>query len=455
MGTPYTFLLGMAACAFATSTASSQNREWLPRVPLTAPAGRYASELAYDPIRDRVVMFGGLGDSGDLSDTWEYDGFNWVQRFPATSPTPRHAHALFWDPVSQNVVLFGGTDGNTLNDTWIWDGVNWSQHTQASPVPSPRFLPCIGTTPATPGVLMLGGQFTPPSSTFLADFWNWDGTQWVLLATTTPIGPRSQGRMAYDPVRAELLLVGGHSTTPVRVFYNDTWSFDGVGWTQLSVGTYGPPRATPVFQFVPDLGRCILFGGYGDPTPYADTWELTPSGWQIIPTSTTPPARFSAGSVVRDALGRLFMFGGYNNLSAMQDTWVFGESDPPGNTAFGSGCSSSRGTPVLSALRPAWRGEFYDLRLSGLPPTTPFLLLGNRATTPVDLTAFGAPGCELLLDPGFSVAIGVHVSGVAAWSFVVPPLSSLGTLTWQGVVLDPGANALGAAFSNGLETVVR
>lgn len=403
-------------------------------------------------------MFGGLGPSGNLADTWEYDGFNWIIRTPVNAPAARHAHALFWDPVSQKTVLFGGLTGISNNDTWLWDGTNWIQHNQASPVPSERFLPTVGTTPSVLGVLMLGGQFAPPSSTFLQDFWNWDGSGWTKIADSTPVGPRSQGAMTYEPNLGLLILVAGHSTTPSRRFYNDTWGFDGATWRQLSLGTYGTPRATPALAFVPDRGRAVLFGGYADPTALSDTWELHPSGWQQTSLAGAPTPRYGISAIVKPADGRLFLFGGYDGGTFFSDTWVFGESNPPSNSSFGFGCSSGAGVVQLSAARLAWRGERYDMLLSNLPQTpsaSPFLLLGTRSPSPIDLASIGAPGCTVLLNPNPSTAIGTNVSGAASFSIVIPQLSPVTTVWWQGAVLAPGANTLGLALSNGLETRVR
>lgn len=39
--------------------------------------------MAYDPRRDRIVLFGGrLGWPNDSADTWEFDGERWQQVLP-------------------------------------------------------------------------------------------------------------------------------------------------------------------------------------------------------------------------------------------------------------------------------------------------------------------------------------------------------------------------------------
>jgi hypothetical protein len=43
------------------------------------PTRRRASRAAYDPVRRRVVSFGGDDADGMLGDTWEWDGRRWLK----------------------------------------------------------------------------------------------------------------------------------------------------------------------------------------------------------------------------------------------------------------------------------------------------------------------------------------------------------------------------------------
>jgi hypothetical protein len=102
--------------------------------PLPDLRHRKASAMAYDPIRKRVVMYGGLFGLGlsawattgrqiPLSDTWEWDGNQWHPRFPQQDPGPLAGHKMAWDPVRKEVLLFGGSDNFSIfGETWSWDG---------------------------------------------------------------------------------------------------------------------------------------------------------------------------------------------------------------------------------------------------------------------------------------------------------------------------------------------
>jgi hypothetical protein len=52
--------------------------------------------MAYDSIKQKVVLFGGEGGPGigPLNDTWEWDSAAWVQ-VADTGPSGRRDHAYF------------------------------------------------------------------------------------------------------------------------------------------------------------------------------------------------------------------------------------------------------------------------------------------------------------------------------------------------------------------------
>lgn len=147
--------------------ASAHAQGWAPHRPAQSPPARLGSELAYDSVRDRVVMFGGWTGSTNLGDTWEFDGTSWRQVATSGSPSPRHAHMLEFDPISSRTLLFGGIASTALNDTWSWDGATWTQHPSLPISPSPRFQMGAAFFPPRGRILTYGGQIG--SFTFHAD----------------------------------------------------------------------------------------------------------------------------------------------------------------------------------------------------------------------------------------------------------------------------------------------
>src|SRR5260370_14021358 len=104
------------------------------------PSARWGHGLAYDSARGKTVLFGGLGASGFVGDTWEWDSAagTWTLR-ATTGPGARYAHAMVYDSVRRKIVLFGGISCSfafcLLGDTWEWDGAagTWTLRATTGP----------------------------------------------------------------------------------------------------------------------------------------------------------------------------------------------------------------------------------------------------------------------------------------------------------------------------------
>lgn len=146
------------------------------------PIARRTLTSVYDPLRNRMVIFGGWdGDSGSdafLNDTWALsldtnDGA-WTQLAPAgLVPGVRDAMAAIYDPSHDQMVVFGGWSGTAvLRDTHFltWNGE--AQSASASP-----------DGQADPGVARLAwstnGATGPVGGVYRRDL----GTEWTSIGT--------------------------------------------------------------------------------------------------------------------------------------------------------------------------------------------------------------------------------------------------------------------------------
>jgi hypothetical protein len=94
---------------------------WTQQTPSIAPSGRRNPQMAYDPVRNETVLFGGEG----ASDTWIWNGSAWVARSPGFNPPSLSNCPTAWHPGSQGVVI-----AENERNLWVWDGSNWSlEHT--------------------------------------------------------------------------------------------------------------------------------------------------------------------------------------------------------------------------------------------------------------------------------------------------------------------------------------
>ncbi len=216
---------------------------WIQLHPVTSPSPRAAAGMSLAPIDGQsstghkhcidgihagscgLLLFGGLRGlnltSGELDDTWTWNGSNWIQLDPMTSPPATGDAVMSLAPItsknttnsSLDVVLFGGfgLGSRDLNDTWTWNGLNWIQQSPTSS-PSVRGASSIALIPrgnSSPNqtafnnskdltVLLFGGLEGPDA---LNDTWAWNGTTWTQLFDPKLADPsaQSQGTQAQSP----------------------------------------------------------------------------------------------------------------------------------------------------------------------------------------------------------------------------------------------------------------
>src|SRR5215831_11496715 len=105
----------------------------------TLPTARRTMTSIYDPIRDRMIIYGGWDSGGEanadfLGDTWALaldNNTSWAQLAPAGStPTGRDAIAAIYDPVNDQLAVYGGWTGtDMLADSWA---LRWGASGQAA-----------------------------------------------------------------------------------------------------------------------------------------------------------------------------------------------------------------------------------------------------------------------------------------------------------------------------------
>ena len=119
--------------------------------------------MAYDSTRGQVIMFGGAkSKTSFFNDTWAYDGKDWKLLSPKNSPSARGDHQMVYDPARARIVLFGGTSvvaSQTVHysDTWEWNGTDWTEAKPGSG-PSDRSGHAMAYNPLRATILLFGGS---------------------------------------------------------------------------------------------------------------------------------------------------------------------------------------------------------------------------------------------------------------------------------------------------------
>ncbi|MNW27496.1 Endo-1,4-beta-xylanase A precursor [compost metagenome] len=264
-------------------------------------------------------MFGGYvgGSAIRVNDTWTWDGENWEQLHPTVTPPARSGGGMAYDPISDRIIMYGG-DGRTnfLGDTWTWTGTDWQELTPSAS-PGLRGVPYMATDERNGNIVFFGGQSqTGPTN----ETWVWDGGNWVQQAPLTSPSPRAFGQMAYDPVNQNLVMFGGSSSGG---FLNDTWTWDGGNWTQHL--TTSAPNIRMAYGLAYDGAHIILFGGEilgSGGRMNDDTWFWSGTDWSQQPLITNK--RGHVAMVYDPRRDQLFSFGGYSETmgSIINETWT-------------------------------------------------------------------------------------------------------------------------------------
>ena len=192
---------GVAGLTNYSDTWTYDGSTWTQQSPATSPPSRFASDMVFDSTRQVFVMYGGNATftSPGTNQTWEYDGVTWAQRFPAQNPGNLGLHAMAFDSVRNVVVLYGGMPGGNpitdSNQTWEYDGVNWTQRFPANnpgrlEAHSMCFHAGVGQA-----ILFGGVNANPNTPISLIDndrTWGFDGTNWAELPVTGTRPPKRE-----------------------------------------------------------------------------------------------------------------------------------------------------------------------------------------------------------------------------------------------------------------------
>ncbi|HEU4366489.1 MAG TPA: kelch repeat-containing protein [Candidatus Krumholzibacteria bacterium] len=233
------------------------------------PPERVGQASVFDPVRDRMLVIGGVSASDDpivyYDDVWELTLSGtpmWTLLNPeGPGPSGLGGRSAVYDPVGDRVIVFGGPWG--ADNTWelrLSPALEWNQ-------------------------LSFGGE--PEGRTYHA--------------------------AVYDSDEERMIIYGGSGCL---LMCNDTWalSLSGVPeWTLLAVGNPGlRARHTMIYDANDD--RVILYGG--EPG-LDDVWELSLTGaptWnELSPGGTSPGGRYSHAAIHDAVRDRMLVYGGVGN----------------------------------------------------------------------------------------------------------------------------------------------
>jgi hypothetical protein len=250
----------------------------------TPPSPRYGACAIYDPARDRVLIYGGGNNAPGVryDDLWELSLSGvptWTRRFPGgLAPSGKFFPTAILDPVRGRMVMFGGLNGSgTLGLTWqlsLSEPMTWAP-VNASDPPSDRYAASAIYDAARDRMVVFGGNIS--NQVYALQFSS--PPFWTLLAEGGPMA-RGDASAVYDAARQRMVVFGGYN---YLTYPSDVWAYDlaAGGWTELHPdGPIPAGRANAAALYDPIRDRMLVVGGaiFSTSHAYNDVLSLQWSG---------------------------------------------------------------------------------------------------------------------------------------------------------------------------------
>jgi PKD repeat protein len=372
----------------------------------TAPSGRWAPLMTWDPWNSEMVLFGGRDTISALGDTWVFNSSGWTQLSPSSAPSSRQSQFSVFtaDPTLRAVYLYGGSCyacGTINNDSWTFVNGSW-QNVSGSVTGGPSILDYGGWNPPTSNVLGYASTATNCSGT--TSTLSFNGSAWSVLATNRSPGPVSQGGgLVYDAVDSQMLLFGGGMDTGgICGFKANTWSYANGTWANLTSGLRAAPYARCCESVAYDQTQkvVVLLGGAETSQAYiGDTWTFPVAPLRL---SINISSLVGGGPFTVNLSGNLT-----GGAAPLRFNWSFGDGTPNATTRSTNHTFGSPGqySVVLTVADGQGREINRSVRVHVVPP----LVTGASASP----TAGEAP---LLVNFSANGSGGIGPF-VYAWSF--------------------------------------
>ena len=303
--------------------------------------GFTASSVIVDPLRDRLLAYGGDDALGRKTGTvWARSLSRlepWTQVVvEGPGPAPRMNHSTIYDPVRDRMIIYGGWPSGATGSREVWalelSGTpRWTDLTPSNLGPGYRIGAQMAYDPEGDRLIVVGGH-PADNVAFPSDVWALDLShqgEWVNLSAPEPWPPpREDGVMVCDPSRHRMILFGGCPGSYGIGAHADVWALslgDSPTWERLE------PKGEPMIglhsfaaAFDPIRERLLIFSGrdslWSD-APRPETWALqlgdSPAWSRVEATMPRPSPRYFSRAVYDVARDRMVLYGGTSD-----DCWM-------------------------------------------------------------------------------------------------------------------------------------
>ena len=184
--------------------------------------------------------------------------WQWQQLFPTTTtiPEPRSNGVAVYDPVAERIVIFGGDSAQgTLNDAWAFDLATsaWSRLETTGGPPESRLGANAVYDPNAHQMVLWAGQ---RGARFFDDTWVLDlqSLEWRNVSPSERPQARYGSASVFDPVERRLVQFAGFTSLSRRFQDTQAFDLDTNSWEDLT-----PPDLSPSV-------RCLLTAALHEPS---------------------------------------------------------------------------------------------------------------------------------------------------------------------------------------------
>ena len=270
--------------------------EWEQLQTVNHPPPRFSHGLVYEPSLEIIVLFGGFCLETQLkkSDTWIFDLKlkNWELIEDSGPMAERSDCSLIYDPIYEKILLFGGGDEHEtmLNDMWYFDYSNrtWCEIEQGD-IPFARYGHEMVYCDSQNACYMFGGR---TSSGTMDQFYHFDSSSknWTEKWNEPQPGVRYWHSMAYSLDADQIIIFGGRDSEYIGAnILGDTWlyKFNQDSWMQMDLQINPSARLSSNMVYCMNSQSYFLFGGttgISDFHTVDDLWEFacTTDIWREI-----------------------------------------------------------------------------------------------------------------------------------------------------------------------------
>jgi hypothetical protein len=344
-------LLAAAACGETTSIGALADGQGSDGVGSDV-AGDVGSDVAGD-----VVVSTDAGADAAGTDAAGTDAGSTCPAATGERPQRRSEHAGAWDPVRKRLVIFGGSFALPQNcsfpiptseaETWIYDPKcdAWTQSKSKAPPSRGRhgmvYIPTLGK------IVVMGGRRRDGSSgpyTLLSDMWAYDvaADSWEELSKGVGLPGRYNHAMVWAESIGKLVIIAGNLSSSGATYTatNDVYTYafaDGAWVKQSPTGTPPKKRFFAASLWDDKRKQAVIFGG-ADESLFQQTAKFMGDLWALDFSSDQPawklldaggnagPDRRYWGAMTFDAgHDRYMLFGGHDdgNLGNRNDLWGY------------------------------------------------------------------------------------------------------------------------------------